>query len=251
MALSYSEGHKKTGSKIMIGKRTNIFIAVFIAVMFVAVIFFYYQKIGDKKRSLICAKSYTNLILKMYEAQTLLDAYVENAKVRTENKHLIKRNLEEARMSYKEMMSHSGKTKLRIHNLKQAIDDWERFSSAVVSAFGEISEKGIAEDTGEIPAYSKLAMENFIQSMFIAFSTFSNLEPEPPVKEKENIKLNLSQEDRQYLSGRLQNAYKSICSKEKEKKILSGIEWSLIGTKNFIDDPNIGIEQIISCKEIH
>lgn len=232
----------------MIGKRVKIFIFVFIAVMFVGVIFFFYQKIADKKRSLICAKSYVNLILDMYQAQTLLDGYVEKEKVRTENKHLIKRDLEAARMSLKEMMSHSGKSKLRIQNLKQAIDDWERFSSAVISAFGEISEKGIAKDTGEIPAFSKLAMENFIESMFIAFSTFSNLNPEPPVKAKENIKINLSQEDRQYLSGRLQDAYKSICIKEKKEKKISGIEWSLVGTKNFIDDPNIGIEQIISCK---
>ena len=234
----------------MAGKRVRIFIIVFVAVMSVGVVFFSYQKIADKKRSLFCAKSYINLILDMYEAQTLLDAYVENEKIRTENKPLIKRNLEEVRTSLKEMISHSGKSKLRIQNLKRAIDDWERYSGAVVSAFAEISEKGIAEDTGEIPAFSKLAMENFIESMFIAFSTFSNLDPEPPVKAKENIKLNLSQEDRQYLSGRLQDAYKSICIKVKEKEKLSGIEWSLVGTKNFIDDQNIGIDQIINCRSI-
>lgn len=234
----------------MAGKRAKVLIIVFIVIMSVGIAFFSYQKIGDNKRSLLCAKSYINLIFDMYEAQTLLDAYVENEKIRIENRHLIKRHLEEARTALKELISHSGESKGRILNLKKAIEDWERYSGAVMSAFAEISEKGSAENTGEIPAFSKLATDNFIESMFIAFSTFSNIEPEPPVKAKENIKLNLSQKDRQYLSSRLQDAYKSICIKEKEKKNLSGIEWSLVGTKNFIDDQNIGIDQIINCKSI-
>jgi len=234
----------------MTRKKYKAFIVVFLAVVLVGGILFSYQKITDKKRSLICAKSYINLILEMYEAQKLLDEFVENEKVRAENRHLIRRNLEEARMLLKEMISHAGESKLRIQNLRQAIEDWARYSDALISALAEISEKGVAKDTGEIPAYSKLSMDNFIESMFIAFSTFSNLEPEPPIKAKEDIKLNLSKVDRQYISGRLEDSYKSICIKEKSKKKLSGIEWSLVGTKNFIDNPNIGIEQIINCKEI-
>jgi len=234
----------------MAEKRAKALIIVFIALISVGIAFFFYQKIADNKRSFLCAKSYIKLILEMYKSETLLDAYVENEKIRTENKHLIKRHLEEARTALNELILHSGESKGRILKVKKAIEDWERYSGAVMSAIVEISEKGDTENTGEIPAFSKLATENFVVSMFIAFSTFSNLEPEPPVKAKENRKLNLSKKDRQYLSGRLKDAYKSICVKEKEKKNLSGIEWSLIGTKNFIDDPNIGIDQIIHCKSI-
>lgn len=234
----------------MAERRANALFIVFIAIISVVIAFYFHQKIANNKRSLLCAKSYINFILDMHKAETLLDSYVENEKIRKENRHLIERHLEEAQTALNELISHSGEIKKRNLILKKAIDDWKRYSGAVMSAFAEISEKGSAENTGEIPAFSELATENFIGSMFIAFSTFSNLEPEPPVKAKENIKLNLSKKDRQYLSGRLQDAYKSICLKEKEKKILSGIEWSLVGTRNFIDDPNIGIDEIINCKSI-
>ncbi|NVM23427.1 MAG: hypothetical protein HWN68_16790 [Desulfobacterales bacterium] len=234
----------------MTSKKTKIAAAIFIIAILAGVSLLSYKKLGVKNRSFICASSYINLILEMHRAQTLLDPYVENEKSPLENKHLIKRHLDEARLSLNRLLTHSGESASRLNKLKKAIDDWEGFSNSVIIALKEISEKGSANDTGEIQAFSKLAIENFIDSMFIVLSTFSNMGPEPPINAKEGLELNLSQKDREYFSSRLNDAYKDICFKEKEKKRLSGIEWSVVGTKNFIDNQNIGLDKIFNCESI-
>jgi len=187
-------------------------------------------------QSVTCVRSYIDIILEMYEAKTLLESYMNNEKSRGESKYLIERHLEEARSLLNVLLANSGDAVKSLSRLKKAINDWEHLSNATMSAMSEISENGIANNTGEISAFSKLSTDNFFHSMLIAFSTFSNVKPEPPMLYKTKPLLSLDEENREYFSSRLKKVYDNICKKEKKTERFDGIEWSIIGTKNFLDN---------------
>lgn len=230
------------------GSNKGKFTAVgLVTIIIIGLVLVSYKFHVDKKKSLICANSHINVILKMHEAENLLDSYLEDKKNRPRYKHLIKRQIEKARLSSSNLIENSRKSEDRFTVLKRAIDDWEGYSNAVISALSKVDSNGFAPDTGEIPAFAELSTENFLESMFVAFSTFSNVGTDPYSKPKQKFMTNLSQSERNFLSKRLEKARSEICLKQKEKGSLSGIEWSIVGTKHFLDNLNLEPKALTDC----